>query len=256
MIICVASVIGPILGGALVHVGWRFIFYFNIPIGLIGTIWAVLQLKELNVLPEKQKFDWKGAIIFTSAMIALLLALTFGGFHGWTNIRVIVLFISAFLLLGSFLLIENRTDQPMLDLELFRTRILSFAYCSNLLNGIARGAVVFLLVFYFQGIKGIYPVTSGILLAPFALSMMIMAPISGRLSDRFGSRELSSIGLFISALGMLGMVRISADSSVGQQLAQKLNIFYADREIIREAAKQLSLLEEDLETRDEKISSF
>jgi len=147
-------------------------------------------------------------------MIALLLALTFGGFNGWTNIRVIELFISTFLLLGSFLFIEYRTDQPMLDLELFRTRILAFAYCSNLLNGIARGAIVFLFVFYFQGIKGINPVTSGILLAPFALSMMIMAPISGRLSDRFGSRELSSIGLFISALGMLGMIRISADSSV------------------------------------------
>ena len=214
MIISVASVIGPILGGALVRIGWRFIFYFNIPIGLIGTIWAALQLKELNVLPEKQKFDWKGAIIFTSGMIALLLALTFGGFNGWTNIRVIELFISTFLLLGSFLFIEYRTDQPMLDLELFRTRILAFAYCSNLLNGIARGAIVFLFVFYFQGIKGINPVTSGILLAPFALSMMIMAPISGRLSDRFGSRELSSIGLFISALGMLGMIRISADSSV------------------------------------------
>ena len=214
MIISVASIIGPILGGAFIHMGWRFIFYVNIPIGLFGTIWAALQLRELNVLLEKQKFDWSGATVFTAGMTTMLLALTLGGFHGWTDAYVIVLFISAFLLLASFFFIENKVAQPMLDLELFRTRILAFAFSSNLLNGIARGAVVFLLVFYFQGIKAIDPVMSGLLLAPFALSMMIMAPISGRLSDRLGSRELSSIGLLISAIGMLGMARISTGTSV------------------------------------------
>ena len=102
----------------------------------------------------------------------------------------------------------------MLDLTLFKKRILAFALSSNLLNGIARGAITFLLVFYFQGVKSIEPMIAGVLLAPFALSMMIMAPISGRLSDKYGSRELSSVGLLISAIGLIGMMRITADTSV------------------------------------------
>ncbi len=214
MVVSVASVIGPILGGALMNIGWRYIFYINLPIGLIGTIWAGIQLKELEVLPEKQKFDWSGTITFTIGITSLLLALTFGGFFGWTKIYVVVLFVTAVLFLVLFLFVESKVRQPMLDLRLFKTRILAFAFTSNLLNGIARGAVIFLLVFYFQGIKAIDPVMAGILLTPFALSMMIMAPISGWLSDRFGSRELSSIGLFISAIGLLGMVWISVSSSV------------------------------------------
>lgn len=214
MVISVASVIGPILGGILIRFGWRFIFFFNVPIGILGTIWAIIQLREIEGLPEKQKFDWGGTITFTIGMTSFLLALTFGGFFGWIHFSIAILFFIAVIFLVLFWYIESKIEQPMLDLELFKTRILTFAFSSTLLNGVARGAIVFLLVFYFQGIKGIDPLVSGMLLAPFALSMMIMAPISGWLSDKIGSRELSSVGLFISAIGMLGMVFISADSSL------------------------------------------
>jgi EmrB/QacA subfamily drug resistance transporter len=214
MIINIASVIGPILGGLLIHAGWRYIFFINLPIGLIGSIWAWIQLKELDVLPAKQKFDWGGAATFTIGMTTLLLGLTLGGFFGWSSTLVIGLFVAAVTFLSLFLFIESKVEQPMLDLTLFKKRILAFALSSNLLNGIARGAITFLLVFYFQGVKSIDPMIAGILLAPFALSMMIMAPISGRLSDKYGSRELSSVGLLISAIGLIGMMRITADTSV------------------------------------------
>lgn len=213
MIISIASVAGPILGGFLIGIGWRSIFYINIPLGIVGTLWAALQLKESSILSEKQKFDLKGTLTFSSGMLALLIALSFGGFVGWLNITVIGLIIVSIILLVLFVYIENNIDAPMLDLRLLKTKLLAFAYASTLLNGIARGAVSFLLIFFFQGIKGIDPIVAGVLLAPLALSMMIISPISGYLSDKYGARVLSSIGLIISAIGLLGMMFITASTS-------------------------------------------
>ncbi|MCR4435742.1 MAG: MFS transporter [Clostridiales bacterium] len=214
MIISVASVIGPILGGFLIHYGWRSIFFINVPIGIIGTIWAGLQLRELDILPEHQVFDWKGTITFAVGMLAFLLALSLGGMAGWISVTTMGLLGLAALLAFLFIRIEKRTEQPMLDLRLFQTRILAFAYISNLLNGIARGAVTFLMVFYFQGIKGIDPIIAGILLAPFAVPMMVVSPISGMLSDKYGPRGLSSLGLLISAVGLIGFMVIKPDTPI------------------------------------------
>jgi EmrB/QacA subfamily drug resistance transporter len=214
MVISIASVAGPILGGVLVNLGWRNIFFINIPIGIFGALWAGIQLKELDVIPKNQKFDWKGTITFTVGMLLLLSALTMGGLQGWLNINIFILFAASIVFMGLFIHFENHTEQPMLDLRLFKSRILAFAFASTLLNGIARGAVTFLLIFYFQGIKGMDPVFAGIMLSPLAISMMITSPISGFLSDKFGSRQLSSIGLGISALGLLGMMRINANTSL------------------------------------------
>jgi Na+/melibiose symporter-like transporter len=179
----------------------------------LEPLWAVLQLKESSILSQKQKFDFKGTLTFSSGMLALLVALSFGGFVGWFNITVIELIIVSIILLVLFVYIENNIDEPMLDLRLLKTKILAFAYASTLLNGIARGAVSFLLIFLFQGIKGIDPIVAGVLLAPLAVSMMIISPISGYLSDKYGARVLSSVGLAISAIGLLGMMFITASTS-------------------------------------------
>ncbi len=216
MVISIASVIGPILGGFLVHIGWRSIFFVNVPIGVIGTLWAWIQLKELDILPEHQKFDWHGSFLFLVGMLSLLIALTFGGFTGWFNIYILGLLVLAAILLLRFIWVERQLDEPMLDMQLFKTRVLAFAFSSNLLNGIARGAVTFLLIFYFQGIKGIDPLMAGILLAPFALAMMVVSPFSGWLSDKYGSRILSSIGLFISAIGLIGFMKIGQNTSTAE----------------------------------------
>ncbi len=222
MVISIASIIGPILGGFLISVGWRSIFYINIPIGIIGTLWAAIQLKESNFVTSKQKFDFKGTLTFTAGMLALLVALTFGGFTGWLNIMVIGLLIISVVLLWLFIRIENKAESPMLDLQLLKTRVLAFAYGSNLLNGIARGAVTFLLIFFFQGIKGVDPIMAGMLLAPFAISMMLISPVSGYLSDKYGSRVLSSAGLLVSAVGLLGMMFITENTSTIQLIVWML----------------------------------
>ncbi|MCB2309309.1 MFS transporter [Clostridium estertheticum] len=214
MIICVASVAGPILGGFLISIGWRSIFYINIPIGIIGTFWAAFKLKETKVTFEKQKFDINGTVAFSAGMLALLTALTLGGFSGWFNIYVLTLFLVAIILLTLFVKIENTVEAPMLDLRLLKTRVLAFAFAANFLNGVARGAVTFLLIFYLQGVKGVDPMLAGILLSPFAIAMMIVSPFSGWLSDKYGVRILSSVGLLISAVGLAGLMIIKPDTPI------------------------------------------
>ncbi|MBV4425473.1 MFS transporter [Clostridium tyrobutyricum] len=213
MIVSVAAVIGPILGGFLINFGWRTIFYINIPIGIFGTIWAGVSLVELHKAARNEKFDFKGTFSFTIGMLALLIALTIGGFTQWYSKPVVILFIIAAVLLSIFVYIELHARYPMLDMTLLKTRILSFAYLSTLLNGIARGAVTFLLIFYFEGARSLDPVTAGILLCPFAVAMMAVSPISGSLCDKYGARLLSSIGLLISAAGLLGLMDIRTNSS-------------------------------------------
>ena len=213
MVISIAFIIGPILGGFLMSFGWRSIFYINIPIGIIGTLWSAVQLKEINKTTIKQTFDLKGTLTFSVGVLILLIALSLGAFMGWTNLYVLSLFLISIILLAVFVRIENHTDQPMLDLRLFKTRIIAFAYISNFLNGLARGAVTFLLIFYFQGIKGMDPLVAGLLLSPFAISMMIVSPFSGGLSDRYGARVLSSVGLLITAVGLGGLMMIKATTS-------------------------------------------
>jgi len=214
MFICIGSVIGPILGGFLVSVGWRNIFYLNLPIGIIGTLWAALQLKETVKHRQEEKIDWPGSITFSVSLLSLLIALTIGSFGGWTNRIVIILFIVAAVTMAGFVNIENRTEQPMLDMRLLKTRVLAFAYASNFFNGLARGAVTFLIIFYLQGIKSMDPIRAGMFLAPFAVSMLIVSPISGYLSDKYGSRGLSSAGLLISAAGLLGLMNIQANTPI------------------------------------------
>jgi EmrB/QacA subfamily drug resistance transporter len=214
MVIAVGNAIGPILGGLLIKFGWQWIFFFNVPIGIIGTVWAFFQLKEVEKLPEGQKLDYPGTITFMAGLFLLLLGLTMGGIRGWTSLFVLTSLISSVILLVSFIYIENKVDEPMLDLRLFKSRILSFAYISTLLNSIGRGSLIFLLVFYLHAIKGMTSIQSGILLSPFALAMMIVAPISGALYDKYGSQLLGSLGLIISSLGLLGFMHIGVNTSI------------------------------------------
>lgn len=215
MIISAGSVIGPILGGILTSWNWRWVFFINFPLGLIGTCWAAAKLRETVKLPQGQQFDWYGTTLFTVSLSLILIALTFGDMAGWLSPYTIAGLLMGILLLIVFIKVESKVEQPMLDLALFKQRILAAAYASNLLNGIARGAVTILMIFFFQVIWNKSPLEAGILLTPFALAMMVIAPVSGRLSDRYGSRELSSLGLAVSAVGLLGLTQLQYDSTVG-----------------------------------------
>jgi EmrB/QacA subfamily drug resistance transporter len=215
MALSAGAVIGPILGGIFTSWNWRWVFFINFPLGIIGTIWAWVQLREKVKLPEGQRFDWQGTILFTISLSLILIALSFGVMAGWLSPYILTGIIGGILLLAAFIYVESRVDQPMLDLTLFKQRLLAAAYASNFLNGIARGAVTFLMIFFFEIIWSRSPMQAGLMLTPFALAMMIVAPISGRLSDIYGSRELSSLGLAVSAIGLLGLTQLQYSTHVG-----------------------------------------
>src|SRR5665648_62188 len=201
-VISVAIIVGPILGGFLTTFGWRSIFYINIPIGIIGTLWSFYQLKEMNKVTEKQTFDLKGTLSFTAGVLLLLTALSLGAFMGWTNPYVILIFVVSMAIMALFVRIETKTNQPMLDLRLFKIRVIAFAYISNLLNGIARGSVTFLLIFFFQGIKGMDPLAAGLMLIKPTTSiteLILLTLIMGFGSGMFFSPNTSSIMGYVPA---------------------------------------------------------
>jgi len=123
----------------------------------------------------------------------------------WGPEVICALFLVGILGLAAFVAVEVRSPQPMMNLRLFGSRLFALANLANLLNGVARGAVMFLLIFFLQGPLGQDPLTAGLMMAPFGLAFMLMGPISGYLSDHHGARGLGTAGLIVSALGLAGL---------------------------------------------------
>lgn len=197
--------VGPIIGGLLTEISWRWVFLFNVPLGIFGVIWGIWRLRE-PVRPEtRQHIDWFGAVTLTLGLAGILLALSMMAFPMLGQATIITILVIGLVCLIAFIVVEPHIKEPLVQLRLFRDRLFTLANLSGLLNGIARGAVLFLLIFFLQGPYGKDPLTAGLMLAPFGAAFMIVGPISGRLSDIVGSKLLTPIGLGISALGLLGL---------------------------------------------------
>ncbi len=202
-------VLGPVVGGLLTAISWRWVFLANVPLGLFGTFWGIRRLREPVGLPAHQRFDWGGSLTFTIGLGSLLLALSLLAFPVWGWNVIDVLFILAVAGLAVFVAIEVQQPQPMMNLRLFANRLFGFANASNCLNGVARGAVLFLLIFFLQGPYGKDPLTAGLMMAPFGIAFMLIGPISGYLSDHHGARGLGTVGLLVSALGLGGLATVT-----------------------------------------------
>jgi EmrB/QacA subfamily drug resistance transporter len=212
MVAAVGSILGPVLGGWLISFSWPWIFWFNVPLGIIGTLWAALNLRELVDLEKGQRLDIMGNTTFLLGLTALLIGLTQGGIRGWGTGTVVASLAAAAVLLPAFVIIELRAKEPLLNLRMFRSRIFAFGNVSALLNSMARMAVTFLFVFYFIGAKGYDHLTTGFLLTPLAGAMFVFAPLAGRLADRASARLLGSIGMMVTAAGLLGMSTIQVET--------------------------------------------
>jgi MFS family permease len=233
MIAAVGLVIGPVLGGALVNISWHWVFWFNVPFGLLGSLWALGVLREVTGRSQDTQFDVLGTITFLVGLTGLVYGISRGGLSGWGTPLVIGALVLSVILLPLFVVIEDRLGRaaarsaagsragggrrratpPMLDLEIFRSRMFSAAALATFLNGMARFALMFLFVFYFQGVQGDSPVVAGVKLAPLAVAMLISSPLAGVYADRRGSRALASIGMLVTALGLGLMTLLQRDSS-------------------------------------------
>ena len=212
MVIAVGSAIGPVLGGWLTSISWQWVFWFNVPLGVLGTVASVVVLRDTPRAHRRQRIDWLGNLVFLVALTGLLVALSMGGIEGWTHPAVVVgavLFVAGTPL---FFRVENTVADPLLDLRLFANRLFAVANLTQFLNGLARMGLLFLLVFFFQGPEGKDPVIAGVLVLPLPVGMFVFSPVSGMVSDRIGSRLPSSLGLLLTAAGLLGM---AATISVG-----------------------------------------
>jgi EmrB/QacA subfamily drug resistance transporter len=213
MIAAVGLVIGPVLGGALIAISWHWVFWFNVPFGVVGSLWAGLVLHEMSGRDHERGLDLVGTSTFVVGLTGLVLALSKGGLSGWSGPLVIEGFVAAIVLLPVFVLIERHGRSPMLDLALFRSKLFAAASAAAFINGLSRFALMFLFVFYFQGPQGASPIIAGLELAPLAIGMLVSSPLAGIAADRYGSRGLSAAGMLVSAAGLAGMTMLQAHTA-------------------------------------------
>jgi EmrB/QacA subfamily drug resistance transporter len=210
--VSIALTTGPVLGGFLTtHFGWQSIFYINLPIGIIGSLWAY------KIIPgaaryERQNFDVAGAVTIFLALMSLLVPLSYTEKYGWGNSYILASLAAGIMLLMIFIYIERKIKDPMMDLGLFRSRLFTMSNVSALINYMAQFSVTLLMPFYLQQLRGLPPSAAGFMLIPMPVTTMIVAPISGALSDRFDSRYISSAGMGFISAGIFLLSRLSADS--------------------------------------------
>ncbi|MHB8533298.1 MAG: MFS transporter [Solirubrobacteraceae bacterium] len=216
MIAAVGLVLGPVLGGALVSISWHWVFWFNVPIALGGAAWGALILRELSKPDQVRGYDVLGNVTFLLGLTGLVLGVSRGGLSGWNDSIVIAGLTAAAILLPLWALIERRSRAPMLDLGLFRNRLFAAASAAAFINGLARFALMFVFVFYYQGAQGDSPITAGIKLMPLAIGMLIASPLAGIYADRHGSRSLAAVGMFVTSAGLALMTTLQVHSAYWQ----------------------------------------
>ena len=223
-IVSVGIVLGPTLGGLIIDAwSWNWIFFVNIPVGIIGILMVLRFIPDIKPAGE-QRFDLLGALALFISVLSFLLALTFGQGIGFVNIRILALFATGTLLLILFVLIELRVEQPMIDLHLFKNKFFSISLITGFLTFIAISGTIILIPFYLENVLSYNTRQIGLLLAAVPVAMGIVAPIAGALSDRFGTRPIAVIGLSVLLVGYYGLSKLHIQTSTFEYLLRFLPI--------------------------------
>jgi MFS family permease len=216
--------VGLVAGGLLAAIDWRAVFWVNVPVGIYGTVWAYLRLRD-NGERHRARIDWWGNITFAVGLSAVLVAVTYGiqpyGDHtmGWTSPWVLAGLVGGVALLAVFGVVETRIAEPMFQLSLFRIRAFTAGNLAGLAVSIARGGLQFMLIIWLQGIwlplhgysYSDTPLWAGIFLLPLTAGFLVSGPVSGYLSDKFGSRGIATAGMVVFGGSFIGLMLLPVD---------------------------------------------
>ena len=216
--------IGLVLGGLLAPVNWRLIFLVSVPIGLFGTVFGYLKLRETS-LRRPARIDWPGNVTFALGLVLVMVGITYGiepyrqHVMGWTNPMVDYALVLGVALLIVFCVIETKVPQPMFRLQLFKIRAFTSGVLASFLAALSRGGLMFMLIIWLQGIWlplhgyafSVTPLWAGIAMLPLTIGFLVAGPISGILSDRYGARPFATGGMLGSALGFFLLELLPVD---------------------------------------------
>jgi MFS family permease len=218
------TLFGILVGGLLAEIGWRWVFLVNVPIGVIGTVWAYLSLREIGVR-KSEPIDWLGNITFAAGLTMVLTGITYGinpsgkSLMSWTTPFVLGMLIGGIALLVVFVFVERRVKAPMFRLNLFRIRAFAAGNVAGFLASVARGGLMFMLIIWLQGIWlpihgyafEVTPLWAGIYMVPMSVGFLVGGPLFGHLSDRYGARYFATGGMLLAAISFGLMILLPVD---------------------------------------------
>jgi MFS family permease len=217
--------IGLVLGGLLGPINWRLVFLISVPVGIVGTLWG-FTLKDKGVRTPA-RIDWLGNVLFAAGLVAVLVGIIYGiepydgHAMGWTNPLVLAALFGGVTLLGLFLWVETKVEAPMFRVQLLRIRTFAFGTVASLMSALGRGGIMFVLIIWLQGIWlpehgysfARTPIWAGIFVLPVSLGFLVVGPVSGHLSDRYGPRLFATGGMLIAAAAFAAMEQLPIDFS-------------------------------------------
>jgi EmrB/QacA subfamily drug resistance transporter len=204
-----AVAIGPLVGGAVVSgISWHWIFWLNVPIGLVLAPLAWSRLAESY--GPKTRLDLPGVGLASAGLFGIVWGLVRGNSVGWTSPEIVGAFVTGFVVLGAFVWWELRTESPMLPMRFFRNRTFALANVSSLFMFFGMFGSIFLLAQFFQTVQGYSPLQSGLRILPWTAMPILVAPIAGALSDRVGGQKLMGLGLALQAIGLAWIATVTS----------------------------------------------
>lgn len=213
-LVSVGIIAGPTIGGMILEsLSWHWLFFVNLPIGVIGVI-MVSRFVPASQAGSRQKFDFTGAGVMFISLLSFLSALTLGQHQGFGNPWVYALFILFAVSMVIFIRVELRTEYPMIDLSMFKNRMFTINLVTGFLTFIVTAGTMMIIPLYLQNILHHGPRVAGLMMAVTPLTVALVAPISGSLSDRIGSRLITSLGLLMILIGIISLSTLSAQTTV------------------------------------------
>lgn len=212
--VALGTMVGPTLGGLIVSIApWEYIFLINIPIGILVYIGVI------KILPLKKKIndfiiDVKGSILFMVSITLLFTSINFGQSLGYNNLFIVMSFIISLILFAIFIRVEKTSNNPMLDISIFKNRLFSLSIFCGFTSFISIGAVNIILPFYYQDVLALSPSSAGLMMTVSPIILAIVAPLSGYLSDKIGSERISALGLSILSIGIISLILFNVNTSL------------------------------------------